>query len=74
MTARGCNCLPFYTYTEPASGLVLSVGNGSCIRTSNTSLPWCLVAEATCTGKPDHLPSGDALDTCLVPGSSPPVS
>lgn len=76
-TVNYCNCLPSYNYTA-ANGQTYNVTNGSCIRTSNSELPWCFVVEDTCITPVLHregLGRNDSgWDTCLNTGGLlPPV-
>jgi hypothetical protein len=70
-TVSDCNCLPQYNYTVPEIGLFLDVRDGGCVRTNNASLPWCIVDQRTCIGKPRLLSDGRSWDSCVVAGDSP---
>ncbi|CAL8468908.1 g8449 [Coccomyxa elongata] len=72
-TVNYCNCLPVYNYTA-SNGVLYSVNNGSCIRTTPSELPWCYVMEDTCITPVLHRPglgrNDSAWDTCLTTGDS----
>lgn len=71
-TVNYCNCLPVFNYTA-SNGVLYSVNNGSCIRTTPSELPWCYVMEDTCITPVLHRPglgrNDSAWDTCLTTGA-----
>lgn len=71
VTVRACNCLPQYNYTVPDTGQYFEVHDGSCIRPTNGSVPWCFVDPLTCIGRPNVNPDGQAWDNCITMGEHP---